>query len=81
MESIGLCKYKDIFGRPKEGGHSYRLFNIAIVDVLFTIIGGIIFSWLFNIVMWKSIIGLFILGIFFHRLFCVKTTIDKLLFA
>jgi hypothetical protein len=80
MESIGLCKYKDIFGRPKEGGHSYRIFNIAIMDVVFTIIGAIIFSWLFNIAMWKSIVGLFLLGIFFHRLFCVRTTIDKVLF-
>ena len=80
MESIGLCKYKDIFGRPKEGGHSYRIFNIAIMDVVFTIVGAIIFSWLFNIAMWKSIVGLFLLGIFFHRLFCVRTTIDKVLF-
>jgi hypothetical protein len=80
MESIGLCKYKDIFGRPNEGGHSYRIFNIAIMDVVFTIIGAIIFSWLFNIAMWKSIVGLFLLGIFFHRLFCVRTTIDKVLF-
>jgi hypothetical protein len=80
-ESIGLCKYKYIFGRPNEGSHSYRIFNIAVIDVVFTIIGGILFARLFDIAFWKSVIGLFILGIVFHRLFCVRTTIDKLLFA
>lgn len=30
---MSLCEYKDIFGIPNEGVHSYRLFNIAIVDV------------------------------------------------
>lgn len=33
-----LCKYKDILGRPNEGVHSFRIFNIAIVDVLLTIL-------------------------------------------
>ena len=33
-----FCKYKDIFGKPKEGVHSYRIMNIAIVDVLATIL-------------------------------------------
>jgi len=80
MESIGMCKYKDIFGRPNEGVHSYRLFNIAIIDVILTIIAAVLLSWFFNISIWKSIICLFLIGIFFHRLFCVRTTIDKLLF-
>jgi hypothetical protein len=29
-----LCKYKDMFGKPGEGAHSYRILNIAIVDVI-----------------------------------------------
>ena len=33
-----LSDYKDIFGKPGEGGHAYRIFDIAIVDVIFTII-------------------------------------------
>ena len=28
------CKYKDIFGKVGSGIHSYRIANIAIVDVL-----------------------------------------------
>jgi len=39
---FGLCKYKDILGKPGEGIHSIRLFNVAIMDVLFTIIGAYI---------------------------------------
>jgi hypothetical protein len=34
-----LCQYKNIFGEVNKGVHSYRIFNIAIVDVLLTIIG------------------------------------------
>ena len=32
-----LCKYKDIFGNSGQGIHSYRLFGIAIIDVLMTV--------------------------------------------
>ena len=78
--TFGLCKYKDIFGKPGTGAHSYRIFNIAIIDVIFTII----FAWLIAYFMkwcfWKTLLGLFVLGIIMHRLFCVRTTIDKLLF-
>jgi hypothetical protein len=80
LESLGLCKYKDIFGRPNEGGHSFRIFNIAIIDVVFTIIGGVLIARWLGIAIWKPVMVLFILGIFFHRLFCVRTTVDKLLF-
>ena len=31
-----LCKYKNIFGKVGKGVHSYRIFNIAIVDVILT---------------------------------------------
>jgi hypothetical protein len=33
-----LCEYSDIFGKPNQGIHSIRIFDIAIVDVLLTII-------------------------------------------
>jgi hypothetical protein len=31
-----LCKYKNMFGIPNKGLHSYRIFNIAIVDLTLT---------------------------------------------
>ena len=77
---MNLCKYKDALGKPNEGIHSYRIFNIAIADVIMTFIGAFIISYFYNISFIRTSIFLFILGIILHRIFCVKTTIDKLLF-
>ena len=76
-----LCQYKDILGKPGQGVHSYRIFNIAYVDVLFTIIGAyIIYLFFPKINYFVILILLFILGIILHKIFCVRTTIDKYLF-
>ena len=32
-----LSKYKDIFGAPNTGAHSYRLFDIAIIDLVLSL--------------------------------------------
>ena len=83
---MSLCKYKNIFGEVNTGIHTVRIFNIAIFDVLFTIIGGILIQFFllrvfsFYIDLTLVLIILFSLGILLHRLFCVRTTIDKLLF-
>lgn len=76
-----LCKYKDSLGIPGKGVHSYRLFNIAYVDVILTIICAISIAWLMNWNYIYTIIGLFLLGILLHKIFCVRTTVDKLLFS
>ena len=76
-----FCKYKHIFGKEGEGLHSYRIMNIAIVDLLFTIIGGILLCWFFpKTSCTLNIVGLLITGIILHHLFCVRTTIDRILF-
>jgi len=80
MNIPNLCPYKNALGIPGKGIHSYRIFNIAIMDVLMTVIGALVISYLSG---WKfgwTLLGLFLLGIILHRLFCVRTTIDKLLF-
>ncbi len=77
---MNLYKYKDLFGEPATGIHSYRIFNIAIVDVIFTLIFALLISYLSKISFIYTSIGMFSLGIFMHRLFGVKTTIDKILF-
>ena len=84
---MSLCKYKNLFGEVNTGIHTVRIFNIAIFDVLFTIIGGILIQFFllrvfsFYIDLTLVLIILFSLGILLHRLFCVRTTIDKLLFS
>lgn len=82
MKIVGfdLCRYKDIFGRPREGAHAYRIYNIAIVDVAATIIVAFIISRAFALSFWKSLVGLFLIGIISHRAFCVRTTVDKWVF-
>jgi hypothetical protein len=86
---MSLCKYKNVLGEPNTGIHSVRVFNIAIFDVLATILVGvllhqyIIVEWLemsSSIKLWMVLVFLFALGIFLHRLFCVRTTVDKILF-
>ena len=77
---MNLCKYKNILGEPGKGVHSYKIFNISIVDVILTLLVAYIISYLFKkSFFWVSVI-LFVLGIILHRLFCVRTTVDKLLF-
>ena len=73
-----------MFGQVGQGVHAYRIFNIAIVDVVATVLGAyFLFLWL-QYSSWTSflwiVVGLFLLGIFMHRLFCVRTTIDRLIF-
>jgi hypothetical protein len=77
---MSLCKYKNALGIPGTGIHSYRLFGIAIADVIMTIIGALFISYFFKYPFLNTLIFLFILGIILHRLFCVRTTIDKLIF-
>jgi len=75
------CKYKDFFGEVNTGIHSYRVFNIAIMDVIFTFLTAfIIFLAMSKYNYFIILFFLFLSGIILHRIFCVKTTIDKLLF-
>ena len=76
------CAYKNLFGKVGEGAHSYRIFDIAIVDVIMTIVGAFLLHWFFPAYSVGMILaGLFLLGIVLHRVFCVRTTVDKLLFG
>ena len=77
---MNMCKYKDALGIPGKGIHSYRLFGVAIMDVIMTIIAGFFISYFFKKSFLYTTIFLFVLGIILHRLFCVRTTVDKFLF-
>ena len=77
---MNLCKYKNILGKPKEGIHSYRFFGFALADIILTFIGAFFISYFSKISFLYSLIGFFILGIILHKLFCVRTTLDKILF-
>lgn len=90
---MNLCRFSDMLGKPGEGVHSFRIFDIAVVDVILTFVGAFFIYFIIKTVLkigginvnyWLYIIILFllfILGIILHRLFCVKTTVDKFLFG
>ena len=77
---MNLCKFKDIFGKPNTGLHSIRVFNIAIVDVLLTVLLAYLITTVFHTRFNVTLATLFIGGIILHRTFCVKTAIYKFLF-
>ena len=69
-----------MLGVPKKGVHSFRIFNIAIVDVVLTIIAAFLISYYMKYRFWKVLLVLFLLGVFLHWVFCVNTTINSFLF-
>jgi len=73
-----LCQYRHIFGKEKEGLHSYRIMDIAIMDVLLTFIGALLIAYYFKLNIILVFIFLIILGTIIHYIFCVETTITKM---
>lgn len=76
-----FCNYSDVFGKVGEGPHRYRLFNIAIVDLLLTMLLSIFISFYFDYNLLIVFGFLMILSLIFHRLFCVKTTLTLKVFG
>ncbi len=79
--TIHLCKYKNMLGKPNQGIHAFRIFNVPVADVLFTILGAWIIARYFVWSFWPTLVSLFLLGTLLHLLFCVKTPMTKLLFG
>lgn len=86
--SNNLCRFQNVFGESGKGFHKYRVFNIAAFDFLGTILLAAIVFYVAvpkNMQTFKTftivLVSMFLLGVICHRLFCVQTTIDKLLFG
>jgi len=78
-----LCQYKDIFGKAgsKTGMRKYRIFGIAVLDATVTVICALLIAWFFKLPYLQTVIAIFILGVFVHRAFCVRTAVDKMIFS
>ena len=74
------CKYKDIFGKPGEGPHKYRVAGFAIIDIIFTLIAAYLISKYMKYNFYYTTIILFISAIFIHRIFSVETKLNSLIF-
>ena len=81
---MDLCKYRDILGKAPRAG-SPRLFNIAIPDTLAVLIVAYLITYYLygnDFIKFLYIFALLIIiGIIFHRLFCVNTTINVAIFG
>jgi len=80
-----FCKYKNILGIPGKGIH-FHIYNIAIIDVIFTFLGAkliqkILLRYKYKLNYFLILSLLFIMGILLHKLFCVETTINKIIFS
>ena len=70
------CVFKDIFGVPGTGSHSYRIpiLDLATIDVLFTMIIAFIITRIKKEYSFLTIFSLLILlSIIVHFIFCVDT--------
>lgn len=79
---MGNCTFKDAFGKPREGIRSIRVLDIAAIDLVLTIIAAYVISkYIYD---GKHTVKIFIililLSIVLHKLFCVKTTINNIIF-
>ncbi len=77
-----LCKYKNILGEPGVGWRKkYRIFDISYIDALVVIAIGFAISKIMKYNLLYTLVVLFFLGIIVHRMFCVRTRIDRWIFG
>lgn len=67
------CPYAFIFGKPSEGVHIQRFLGYAVVDSVATVIAAILITYVWNVSLWKSVVGLFVVGEILHYFFGVQT--------
>ena len=61
-----MCQYANIFGEPAKGAHKYRIFNIAIVDLVLTLIVCLYISTKTSLNIGVIILTALILSVFIH---------------
>lgn len=76
-----LCKFKHIFGKERQGFHAIRVFDLAILDVIGTIMIGFLISKYLKVNIIAVITLLFATAMFVHRLFGVNTKLNTLIFG
>lgn len=79
--SCSFAKYSNIFGEPKTGFHEFRILDVAVNDLLGTVVISGLISYNYDFSFLSVFLFFIVLGIAFHRLFCVNTTINKIIFG
>jgi hypothetical protein len=75
------CPYRDIFGKVREGPHSYRFLDVAVVDSVLTVLLALFLQKIFfqNFSFLKVLAVTFIVGEVMHWSFCVDTKVIQIL--
>ena len=75
------CPYRDIFGKVREGPHSYRILDVAVVDSVLTILLALVLQKIFfqNFSFLKVLAVTFIVGELMHWYFCVDSKVIQIL--
>lgn len=78
---MSACQYRDIFGKVREGAHSYRIFDVAVVDSALTVLLALILQKVFfeNFSFLQVLAGTFIVGEVMHWYFCVDSKVIQIL--
>lgn len=77
---FSLCPYKNLIGKPDTGVHKYKILHISVFNTLVVVIFSYMISRYYNEDFKLVFFASLLLGIIIHRLFCVRTTVDKLIF-
>lgn len=75
------CKYQNIFGKPDEGAHKYRIFGLAAVDSGLTLAAVILIALLFRVNFFAVLAAAMVIAVLVHKAFCVNTLITKAIFG
>jgi hypothetical protein len=70
---MSLCPFSNIFGKPGEGVHSFRIFGFAAFDLIGTLVLAYILGRGKNVPL--LFVLLILVSIPIHKLFCVKTNL------
>ncbi len=71
---------KNLIGTVNKGVHKYKIFNIAVFDVIVTIVSAKLIAVLFKKYFICILLCLLKLSIIIHRWKGVRTTVDRYLF-
>lgn len=75
-----LCAYANKLGEPNKGVHRHFL-GLAIFDLLGTVLIALAIAHYSKVNFWLIFGIIFLLGVVLHRMFCVNTTVNKLIFG
>lgn len=78
---MGLCKHRDIAGKPEEGVHAIRFMGMAAFDIVGSLILATVIALATGWNLAVCVFVVFVLGVIVHRLFCVNTAVNKFIFG